>query len=239
MAERYKDQDFYMTFVTLQVEDCLFRVPRHTLEAQSTVFRDMFSFPPPPDTEVEGSSDEHPIRLDGVAADEFRQLLKVLYPGPNGPDLRQGSEEWISVLKLSNMWQFQQVRTLALQKLPYKSVRKTAAEKVALAFQYDIEKWLLPGLNELARRQQPISVEDVQLLGLEVALKVAAVRESHVSQSPGIFGPPGAAPGPRVITGPRNARHVDFRPIIRKTFELPGALEFNGPLVLIYQKKRR
>jgi len=65
----------------LQVEDCLFRVPRHTLEAQSTVFLDMFSFPPPPDTEVEGSSDEHPIRLDGVMADEFRQLLKVLYPG--------------------------------------------------------------------------------------------------------------------------------------------------------------
>ena len=157
---------------------------------------------------------------------------------PNGPDLRQGSEEWISVLKLSNMWQFQQVRTLALQKLPYKSVRKTAAEKVALAFQYDIEKWLLPGLNELARRQQPISVEDVQLLGLEVALKVAAVRESHVSQNPGTSGF-GAAHGPRVITGPRNASHVDFRPIIRKTFELPGALEFNGPLVLIYQIKRR
>lgn len=64
-----------------QVQDRLFRVPRHTLEAQSVVFQDMFSFPPPPDAEVEGSSDEHPIRLDGVTVDEFRHLLKVLYPG--------------------------------------------------------------------------------------------------------------------------------------------------------------
>jgi len=151
---------------------------------------------------------------------------------PNGPDLQRGSEEWISVLKLSNMWQFQQVRTLALQKLPYRWVRKSAAEKVALAFQYDIEQWLIPGLNQLARRQEPISVEDVQLLGLDVALKVAAIRESHVSQNPGNSG--------RVVTlGTRNARQVDFTPIIKKTFELPGALEFNGLIVLIYQRKCR
>ena len=45
------------------------------------VFLDMFSFLPLPVAEVEGSSDEHPIRLDGVMADEFRWLLEVLFPG--------------------------------------------------------------------------------------------------------------------------------------------------------------
>jgi len=64
-----------------QVEDCLFRVPRHTLEAQSTFFRDKFLSPPPLDAEVEGWNDEHPIRLDGATAQEFRWVLEVLFPG--------------------------------------------------------------------------------------------------------------------------------------------------------------
>ena len=34
------------------------------------VFLDMFSFLPLPVAEVEGSSDEHPIQLDGITVDE-------------------------------------------------------------------------------------------------------------------------------------------------------------------------
>ncbi|KIM53368.1 hypothetical protein SCLCIDRAFT_39636, partial [Scleroderma citrinum Foug A] len=87
-------------------------------------------------------------------------------------------EKWISFLKLSQMWQFQQIHTIVLENLPNQSVEKSPTEKVALAFQYDIKHWLLPGLNQLAQRSEPINVADVQLLGLEVALKTAAVRES-------------------------------------------------------------
>ena len=87
------------------------------------------------------------------------------------------------------MWQFQQICTIALENLPYRSVEKSPTEKVALAFQYDIKHWLLPGLNQLAQRSEPINVADVQLLGLEVALKIAAVRESLVfdpTPTPGV-----------------------------------------------------
>ncbi|KAL4068670.1 hypothetical protein V8B97DRAFT_2057421 [Scleroderma yunnanense] len=252
MAGLNKDDDFYMTLVTLQVEDYLFRVPRHTLEAQSTVFQDMFSFPPPPSIEVEGSSNECPIRLDGVKADEFRQLLKVLFPGPCGPRQHLNSEEWISVLKLSQMWQCQQARAIALKELPYSSVRKGAVEKVALAFQYDIKQWLIPGLNEMARRPEPISAGDVHLLGLDVALKVAAVRESLVFQPANPSSPPQdldsddgilsdrhVRPVGRVISGTRNACDVDFTPTIKKIFELSGSEGFNNHPVLKDEKGGR
>ena len=78
------------------------------------------------------------------------------------------------------MWQFQQIRTIALENLPCQSVEKSPTEKVTLAFQYDIKHWLLPGLNQLAQWSEPINVADVQLLGLEVALKIAAVHEGLV-----------------------------------------------------------
>ena len=142
-----------------------------------------------------------------------------------------GSEEWISVLKLSQKWQLHQIRTIALEHLPYPFVAKSPTEKVALAFQYDIKQWLLPGLNELAQRPEPINVEDVQILGLEVALKIAAIRESlvfepstnEVVQSGWGSLHSSSSPSGHVTSGTRNARDVDFTPTIKTVFE--SALE--------------
>ena len=137
---------------------------------------------------------------------------------PTGPNLPSGGDEWISVLKLANMWQLEHIRTKALQNLRYNSVLKSAVEKVALAFRYDVQRWIVPGINELARRQEPISMKDVELLGLDVALKVAAVREGLVFESPN-----------HATTGTRNAQNVDFTPAIKRIFKLSGALKTSLP----------
>ncbi|KAF9228486.1 hypothetical protein BS17DRAFT_805937, partial [Gyrodon lividus] len=95
-----------------------------------------------PAGEVEGSSDSNPIRLDGIKKDDFKRLLEVLFMS----NLRQVS-------------------------YTYTSVNKSPVEKVVLAFQHDIKPWLLPGLNELAQRRDPITINGVELLCLHVALK--------------------------------------------------------------------
>ena len=143
---------------------------------------------------------------------------------PTSPNLPPGVDEWISVLKLANMWQLEHIRTRALQNLEYKRVRKSAVEKVVLAFQYDVKQWITPGLNELARRQEPISMEDVELLGLDVALKVAAVRESLVFEPEQRSPYSSSGPTNRVTTGTRKAQNVDFTPTIKRIFKLSGAL---------------
>ena len=67
--------------------------------------------------------------------------------------------------------------------MPYEQVGKTPAEKVGLAVRYDIQPWLLPGVNELARRKEPLGNDDLVHLGPELALKPAAARElEHQSQ---------------------------------------------------------
>ena len=60
------------------MEDCLFRVPREPLEAESTVFRDIFLLPQAGDVPVEGQDDENPVVLEGIENDDFAQLLKVV-----------------------------------------------------------------------------------------------------------------------------------------------------------------
>jgi hypothetical protein len=61
-----------------QVEGCLFKVPRQPFENNSQIFRDMFGMPEIVDSPREGSSDEHPLRLEGVKSWNFEQLLRVM-----------------------------------------------------------------------------------------------------------------------------------------------------------------
>ena len=85
---------------------------------------------------------------------------------------------WFPVVKLARMWEFDGIHKYAVKNMPYNQICKTSAEKVALAIKYDIQPWLLPGLNELAQRKESLGNHDLELLGPEVVLKVAAVRES-------------------------------------------------------------
>ncbi|KAG6325823.1 hypothetical protein ID866_13266, partial [Astraeus odoratus] len=197
----------------------------------------MFSLPVPNDEEVEGSSDEHPIHLPDVRADEFRLLLKVLLTSSFGSqgNLPSSPDEWLSVIKLARMWEMDEVCKKAIKMVPYSSVNKNAVEKVGLAFQYDIDEWLVPGLNELAKRAEPVSMKDVELLGWEVALKVAEVRESLVistkahdrvplppsgAQESGRSGKIVSTPVTRLSSGTRDASSVDFTSTIKRVFKL-------------------
>lgn len=62
-----------------QVEGVLFKVPILNFTLESEVFRTMFELPQSPDCATDGSVDAHPIRLDDVRREDFKQLLRVMY----------------------------------------------------------------------------------------------------------------------------------------------------------------
>ncbi|KAI6137473.1 hypothetical protein EDD17DRAFT_1782951 [Pisolithus thermaeus] len=159
------------------VEDSLFKVPREPFEKESEVFCDMFSLPQGSSVVVEGTSDENPIRIDRTSKDDFEQLLKALLHRKYGsqPNLPHGIEQWTSVLKLSTAWNFERLRQAAIDALTESGIG--AVDRVVLSQRYYIKNWLLPALNELARRPEPIILEEAQRMGIDIALKLASVRE--------------------------------------------------------------
>jgi len=64
----------------MQVEDTLYRVPRHPFEQESEVFRDMFGLPIVKGAIPDGLSDEQPLHLEGIMKEDFRQLLRIMFP---------------------------------------------------------------------------------------------------------------------------------------------------------------
>ena len=63
-----------------KVENRLFKVPARNFIAESEVFETMFKLPQNPDVVADGLSNDQPLRLEGIKSDDFRQLLRVMYP---------------------------------------------------------------------------------------------------------------------------------------------------------------
>jgi len=203
-----RDESFYFVDVVFLVEGCLFKVPRTYFERDSEVFCGLFQLPVAQNVPVDGSNDQQPLRLEGIKEDDFRQLLKVMYPRHAGQQDAMSSTEWTSVLKLSTMWSFDDLRDLAILNMSQLSI--DPIERAALAKEYSIDEWLLPALNELAQREEPIGIEEARRLGWETALQIAAVRESFIAWNE------------KVAFGPRGARtQIDFTGRIRAVLDIP------------------
>ncbi|KAF4598783.1 hypothetical protein EYR38_007191 [Pleurotus pulmonarius] len=158
-----------------QVDNELFNVPRHKFQSESAIFRSMFDLPPGDET-PDGLTDEQPLRLDGIDRVEFCSLLKYLYPsrGIEGPRCLTLAE-WLAVLKQSRRWEMVRIRNDAIETIP--TLVADPARWLGLAIDYDVEAWFIPAMNKLVQRAEPVSMVDLSHIGIECALKIAAIRE--------------------------------------------------------------
>ncbi|KAL5490049.1 hypothetical protein ACEPAI_4882 [Sanghuangporus weigelae] len=174
-SSKPRDEQFYFNFTTFEVEGILFRVPRHPFETESQIFKDMFAIPS--DSSADGSSDEKPLILPGISANDFRVFLKVLFDPAHAPQNDLGIDEWTSLLRLSHMWCCDRLQALAISKLDTQIV--DTFSKIALARAYDIKDWILSLYFKFVTRTEPLTSEETNKLGVECAVKLNEVRESR------------------------------------------------------------
>ncbi|KAF7356246.1 hypothetical protein MVEN_00956100 [Mycena venus] len=174
--------NYYLESITFKVEEHIFKVPRYHFERSSEIFATAFTLPAGDGAHAEGQSDDTPIVLEGISSIDFESLLKILYPlNMLGQTLSMplnrwmSKEEWISVLKLSTLWYFLDARELAIRQLDW--IGLESVERILLARQYDVPGWLREGYEDLATRDEGISLEDAQKIGWETALRLYQTRE--------------------------------------------------------------
>jgi hypothetical protein len=91
------------------------------------------------------------------------------------PEVDLSLAEWISVLKLSTMWEFTGSRQYAISQITKLGI--SPARQINLARDYHIQEWFLPGLIAYAQQQDAITADDVDLLGWDFVLKLLQARE--------------------------------------------------------------
>jgi hypothetical protein len=80
------------------------------------------------------------------------------------------SEEWTSTLKLSTMWEFADVRKLAIETMSNLNLKPT--DKIILGKKYRVTPWLQQGYRALI--QKPATNEDFENYGSELGWETVA-----------------------------------------------------------------
>ncbi|THV06157.1 hypothetical protein K435DRAFT_743906 [Dendrothele bispora CBS 962.96] len=166
---------FYFNNVIFQVEDTLYNVPCQPFMRESDVFHDLFSLPVLVGRKSEGQSDEEPVLLQSVSKVDFERLLSLLFPDA-GIDAIPTTEEWLSILKLATLWDMPKIRERAIMHMA-PLLSQDPVQKIEIAREYDIDDWMLPALNQLVQRDQPLTVDEGERLGMEYTTKLASIRE--------------------------------------------------------------
>ncbi|KAH6908584.1 hypothetical protein BKA70DRAFT_1280242 [Coprinopsis sp. MPI-PUGE-AT-0042] len=176
-----RSQEYYCPNAIFKVEDELFSIPRTCLTDHSEVFDAMFALDTSGD-HIEGESDDHPIVLEGYSSRDFQSLLKVVFPRhllisiPNLP-----KTEWVGVLRLSTPWQMHDVRKLAIDELS--AMALTPLEKITLARENRVPRWLAEGVRTLVENIGDYHIEEIgAVLGWDTTARVFAASTASNSK---------------------------------------------------------
>lgn len=94
---------------------------------------------------------------------------------PNLPSSSLTDVDWLSVLKLSTLWEFGKVREKAIAALSRGNM--DPVEKVLNGKTYRVGELLLRGYMALVERSTSLSYEDAEKLGFEIAFRIGQKRE--------------------------------------------------------------
>ncbi|KAH6894020.1 hypothetical protein BKA70DRAFT_1570753 [Coprinopsis sp. MPI-PUGE-AT-0042] len=169
---------YFWDSITFKVEGVVFQLPKYRFVEDSEVFTEMVA-------------KDGPIDLD-VAPVDFESFLKAFLPRAsamydNRPMLSK--EEWISVLKLSTKWLFNDLRQLAISHLsspfPWLGPIMDPIEYICLAKEYNVYNWLLDGYREVIHRlltvddaggsPMTLTAQEGKRIGMDVALELSGI----------------------------------------------------------------
>ncbi|KAG8722068.1 hypothetical protein FRC08_007489 [Ceratobasidium sp. 394] len=170
-----KRSKFYFddSLVVIQVEDMHFKVHRSQL-LKSETFRDMFSIGDVIPVSGEGS-DNNPIKLSGVRADDFEKLLTMLYTFHYSNDKpAEDASLLMPALRLANMWNFNELRALLV---PLAEKTLDDVDKIVYAREFGAKEWLAPAHVQLCMRDAPLTKEEAAKVGLDSLLIISHLRE--------------------------------------------------------------
>ncbi|KAL1712961.1 hypothetical protein EV715DRAFT_212622 [Schizophyllum commune] len=141
------------------------------------VFRHFFEQSPSFVEKYLSADDVEVIYLKDVSRVDFDRFLSYMYPKSLGKCDVNTSEEWTSVLRLATKWGFTDLRAHALEKL-----ESTAApiDRILIAREFDLPKWLLPAFVDLCTAPEPPTLAVAEHLGLPALVNIGRIRETVI-----------------------------------------------------------
>jgi len=126
----------------------------------------MYSLP------AEGEEDNNPVVLRDVEADDFRAFLKCALKTFSD---NEGSDVWLSAIKVSDLWHLARVRSFAISKLEQSETE--LATRMELARTHGIHEWFRPTMLSFALRKKVPVKREAEQIGWENTILLFQLRE--------------------------------------------------------------
>ncbi|KAJ3573848.1 hypothetical protein NP233_g2180 [Leucocoprinus birnbaumii] len=170
-----RDPEYYFSFRTFQVEDTLFRVPKHLFLLPNASVQ-----PVPLGTDNE---DDMVVFGSDIKKDEFLQFLRAVYPRHyNTPEVLT-TDQWQAVFRLSRTFGMDDLRTRAANELKEVFFSGDPMEGLLCAKDNGLEDWISPLIAKLIEADRDPTDEWEQLgpvLGRRIARAQGAAGSNRV-----------------------------------------------------------
>lgn len=116
----------------------------------------------------------------------FFFVLILAITSVHAEDVTMTWSEWAGALHLATMWSFDSVRSYIIAQMDKHSGKKELppVERIEMAIKCDVKAWLLPAYEELCTREEFLSADEANRLGLARSLAICKIRETKKAQVP-------------------------------------------------------
>ena len=92
-----------------------------------------------------------------------------------------GLESWIALLSFSTRFICDKIRARSIREIEAIQSRVDPIERIVLAVRHHVPQWLSGAYQELCQRQDPLSEQEGEKLGLSTVIKLMRAREMLLS----------------------------------------------------------
>ncbi|PVF94004.1 hypothetical protein CPB86DRAFT_766635 [Serendipita vermifera] len=153
--------------ILLRVNNALFRVHRFFLVEHSVVLHDMLELPSPSNNTKATSLARTDITMSGDSVVAWERLLEIFYHKDVFKTPRYSAEDWAAVLMLAHKYIMVEIELGALKRLKIARPPLDMVTMMQVAQKVDSQELYHIALNQLARKDDVISLEDANRVGIK------------------------------------------------------------------------
>ncbi|KAJ1311822.1 hypothetical protein OPQ81_010283 [Rhizoctonia solani] len=117
------------------------------------------------------------IKRNDVSADDFCEMFKVLYASVVMGPFIFDCNTLISTLRVATTYEYHSLRDFCIQYL--ETLELDAVKRIDIARKFHLPSWEGPAYHELAMRDEPITREEANIIGLDAFVNIAEMREKE------------------------------------------------------------
>ncbi|KAJ1311823.1 hypothetical protein OPQ81_010284 [Rhizoctonia solani] len=127
--------------------------------------------------QLEGKTLEIKIQRDDISAKDFCETFKVLYTSVIAAPFVFSSRTLVSALRVATIYEYYALREYCIQYLD--TLELGAIKRIEIAREFQLLTWEEQAYHELGMRDEPITVAEAKIIGLNAFVRIAEIREKE------------------------------------------------------------